>query len=289
VKDTPLRARQFWSRTIGIALIGAGVFGLVFSIVALVVALRSLAALGVVVNNELDVVDRALTTTGDGLNVAAGSLSDAQTTVGTLRATLINTSAAITDTLPTLDTLTTLTGTTLPTTIRSTQQALGSARETARVADSVLGAVSSFNLLSDAVYNPEVPLNAAIGDVSDSLNSLPPALATVEGGLVDARGNLGRIDRNMGDLAAGVGDIGSSVGEAQRVVGQYQELVRDLRREVARVREAAPRWLNLAGWGITLGLIWLALAQLGLLTQGWELVQRAQQSAPAETAESLQR
>jgi hypothetical protein len=285
VKYPPSRPRQLWSRTIGIALIGAGVFGLVFSVVGLVVALRTIATLGAVVNNELNVVDRALATTGQGLSVAATSLDDAQTTVGTLRATLLNTSAAITDTLPTLDTLTTLTGTTLPTTIKSTQDALGSARETARVADSVLGAISGLNLLSSTAYNPEVPLNTAIGDVSASLNGLPPALATVEGGLRDARSNLGLIDRNVGDLATGIGEIGGSVGDAQRVVGQYQTLVSDLRREVARVREAAPRWLNFAGWGVSLALIWLALAQIGLLTQGWELVQRAREAKTPQWTE----
>ncbi len=279
MKYTPSRARELWSRIIGIALIGAGVFGLVFSAVGLVVALRALSAVGDVVNNELGVVDQALSTTGSGLDIAATSLTNAQTTVGTLRATLLNTSQTITDTAPTLDTLTTLTGTTLPTTIKSTQAALGSARETAKVADSVLGAVSSFNLLSSAAYNPKVPLNVAIGDVSASLDGLPPSLATVERGLRDARGNLDRINNNVGDLATGIGQIGSSVEEAQRVVGQYQTLVRDLRREVARVRLAAPRWLNGVSWGVTLGLIWLALAQIGLLTQGYELMQRAGQQA----------
>lgn len=278
MKYTPLHARPLWNRAIGIALIGAGVFGLLFSIIGLVVALRTLAALGAVVNNELDVVDRALATTGDGLGVAATSLTRAQSTVGTLRDTLGNTSVAITDTLPTLDTLTTLTGITLPATLKSTQQALGSARATAEVADAVLGAIGSFNLLSSATYNPEVPLNVAIGQVSDSLNSLPPSLATVEDGLRDARGNLGIINSNVGDLATGVSQIGTSVGDAQLVVGQYQTLVSDLRREVARVRLAAPRWLNAASWGVTLALIWLALAQIGLLTQGWELVQRARKT-----------
>lgn len=262
----------------GIALLVAGVCGLVFSVAALVMALRTLSALGAVVNNELDVVDRALVTTGGGLDLAATTLTDARATVGTLRATLTSASAAITDTLPTLDTLTTLTGTTLPTTLRSTQEALSSARETAKVADSVLGAISSFNLLSSTTYNPEVPLNETIAEVSDSLNSLPPSLATVEQGLRDARSNIGSINSDVSGLAVGIGEIGASVSEAQLVVRQYQTLVSDLRREVARVRLAAPRWLNTASWGVTLALLWLALAQIGLITQGWELVQRARRS-----------
>jgi methyl-accepting chemotaxis protein len=285
VKIMPLRGRQLWVRTTGIALIGAGLFGLVFSVIGLVVALRTIATLQSALNNELDVVDRALVTTSGGLDIAATSLTRAQTTVGTLRSTLLNTSEAITDTLPSLDTLATLTGTTLPSTIKSTQEALGSARETAKVADSVLGAVSSFNLLSNATYNPAVPLNQAIGEVSNSLNDLPPSLATVDAGLRDARGNLERINANMDDVAEGVGEIGDSVRDAQLVVGQYQTLVGDLRGEVARVRLAAPRWLNAVAWGASLALVWLALAQVVLLTQGWELMQRVRRARKLQQSE----
>jgi hypothetical protein len=36
-----------------------------------------------------------------------------------------------------------------------------------------------------------------------------------------------------------------------------------------------PGWLSVIRLGISLMLIWLGIAQIGLLTQGWELIQRS--------------
>lgn len=263
------------SRIAGIALILGGTAGLILSVAGLVVIMQLVPRAQAALNHELDVIDRALSATSAGLGVADTSLGRADTTVGSLQTTLGSTGEALTATLPTLNTLNTLTSQTLPTTIESTQQALGSARETARIADSILGAISALRLLPTETYNPEVPLNVAIGQVSSSLDGLPQSLRDIGGGLTIASTNLQVVKADLDSVSSDIGTINASLKEARSVIGQYQDVIADLQAEVSGVRAAAPVWLNAAAWGVALILIWLGIAQIGLLTQGWELIQRS--------------
>jgi hypothetical protein len=80
-------------------------------------------------------------------------------------------------------------------------------------------------------------------------------------------------------------DIGASMADAESVLAKYQEIVGELRGEVAKVRRDLPGWLSALRLGISLVLLWLGIAQIGLLTQGWELIQRSRAAPPAERAE----
>jgi methyl-accepting chemotaxis protein len=270
--------RQILTRTAGIVLIAAGVAGVLFSLVALVLVSRFLSNIEVAASHRIDVLDRALSATGDGLVVAHDSLGRAEATVQSLHATIDGASQAITDTLPALDRVGVLVGDDLPATITSTRSALASARETARVADDLLATISQFQLIGAETYNPAVPLNVAIGQVADSLNGLPKSLADMRGDLRQAAGNLGTINAQIGSVAGSMGDIGISMADAASVIAKYQGIVGELRGEVASVRRDLPGWLSAIRLGISLMLIWLGIAQIGLLTQGWELIQRSRKA-----------
>jgi methyl-accepting chemotaxis protein len=173
----------------------------------------------------------------------------------------------------------------LPTTITSTRSALASAQETARVADGLLSTISRFQLIGAELYNPEVPLNVAIGQVADSLNGLPESLASVQSDLRQTAGNLGEVNAQIGSVAGNMDDIGASMADAETVITKYQGIVGDLRGEIAEVRRELPGWLSAIRLGVSLVLLWLGIAQIGLLTQGWELIQRSRVTHPSERAD----
>jgi methyl-accepting chemotaxis protein len=272
--------RQVLTRAAGVALIAAGVAGILFSAIGLVVVSRFLSDVQIAADRRIEQLDRALSATGDGLVVAHDSLGRAETTMRSLHATIDGASQAITDTLPAIDRVGILVGEELPTTITSTRSALASARETARVADSLLATISQFRLIGAEIYNPEVPLNVAIGQVADSLDGLPKSLADMQGDLRQTAGNLGKINAQIGGVAGSMGDIGASMADATSVIAKYQDIIGELRGEVAGLRRGLPGWLSAIRLGISLLLIWLGIAQIGLLTQGWELIQRSR-AAPA--------
>jgi methyl-accepting chemotaxis protein len=260
-------------RFIGLILIVTGVFGLAISAVGLLVVWQGTAMAGAAAERELAALDHALLTTDDGLAVAKGSLTDAQNTLASLAATIGGATRTITDTLPVLDNIGGLAGDELPKMVRSTQAALGSAQETARVVDSVLGTISGFGLISSATYNPKVPLGDSIGQVSASLNTLPGSLEKVATGVGTARTNLGQLNKDLGAVATGIDGVRANLDQAAGVVTQYRGIVGDLRAQVAAIR-AAPTWIDMAGLGVGLLLIWLALAQLAIFAQGFEMLRR---------------
>ncbi|MEI8165488.1 MAG: hypothetical protein WCG26_03880 [Chloroflexales bacterium] len=256
------------ARWIGATLIGAGLLGLLLSLAGLIFVVSVGTAAEGALMRELTTLDQALAATSDGLTVADSTLADTRRTLTALGTTLDDATTALTATMPTVIALKDLTGTSLPQTLGTTRQALASAQATAKVVDDVLRTVAMFGV----AYDPAVPLNVALGQVADSLGELPTTLGEMSAGLGTAHTQLGLVASDLGEVSAGVASITTSVNAAATVVGHYQTVVGNLRGEVAAVREAAPGWMMLTRGGLILLLIWLGLAQIGLLTQGWALL-----------------
>ncbi|MFQ3664129.1 MAG: hypothetical protein SNJ69_17275 [Chloroflexaceae bacterium] len=259
-------------RIAGALLMVSASLGLLISVVGIIGVSYAGAALQSSLRQQLDTLERALNTTSEGLTIAEASLVEAERMVGTLSVVVAGASQAVSDTRPSLASLETLIGTRLPATIASTRQALNSASETARVVDAVLRPLSVFGM----PYDPEVPLNVAIDRVAESLDDVPPALTEIADGIGTARSSADEIAGDLAEVASGLETLSGSIGKARGVVRQYQEVVGDLQSEVARARAAAPFWIGAFRWGMVLLLIWLALAQPGLLVQGWDLFEQGQ-------------
>ncbi len=96
----------------------------------------------------------------------------------------------------------------------------------------------------------------------------------MERSLSTTANNLERIETDLAGVSDKVGQVDSGLVDALSVVAQYRVVVADLQAELTTVREGLPRWLRMLKWGITLTLVWLGIAQLGLLSQGLEMVRR---------------
>ncbi|NWF80391.1 MAG: hypothetical protein HXY37_10140 [Chloroflexi bacterium] len=274
----PFRLSRGQQRLLGMTLIATAVLGLVISLVGLVVVGYAGARAQAALQRQVTVGDNALAATSDGLAIAETSLGAARRTVSNLSSVVGNVSQAVSDTEPGLVALQDLLGKQLPETIASTQVALDGAAETAAIVDGVLGALSLFGVR----YDPEVPLNVAIDRVSRSLAAVPPSLDTVAAGLGTTTTQLGTIASDLVEVEQGLQAIAADLSDAARVIDQYQAVVSDLQAELATLRTTAPGWIRVARWGGTVLLVWLGLAQLGLLTQGWQLLAQGQERWPAE-------
>ena len=276
---TKLTPRRIFTLTAGLALMAAGFAGLFFSLVGLVALARLEHNINAGMKTTLDLMDDALGATSDGLLVAGASLDQVEGTIGSLQATTLGVGAAITGTVPTLEVMADLMGGVLPQTITTTQQALEAAQVSAKLVDDTLLLLTAVPFIGTATYNPEHPLSESIGAVADSLDPLPVALIGAQTGLLTAVSNLEAIQVQVGEVSTGIGAIAGSVGESLTVIEQYQAIVADLQEQMGLLRLSVPRWLRTARWSLSLVLIWLGVAQLGLLTQGWELVGRSRPRA----------
>ena len=258
----------------GLALIVAGVAGLAFSISGLVVLPRFERKVESVMAEQFEVLDRALTTTSEGLITAETALVQATEAVDSLEGIMTEVGLAINDTAPILDVAAELLGEQLPTTIQATQETLTSVATSAQLVDDILGVISVIPFLGTDRYNPDVPLHQGFQDVADGLAGIPEMLLAAGEDLGAGAESLDDIEEGFAAMGQGIGETMTSLQSAQKVLEDYQAIVSDLEGSVSSVRESLPRWLRTLRWGLTLALVWLGIAQIGLMTQGWELIRR---------------
>ena len=262
----------------GIALIIAGVLGLVLSIGGLIVLPRLERQVETVAAEQLEVLDRALAATLEGLVTAEASLVQAVEAVDALEVIMVDVGLAINNTAPIIDVAAELLGEQLPTTINATQETLTSVATSAQLVDDLLGVISVIPFLGTDRYNPDVSLHQGFQDVSDGLDGIPELLFTAGEGLNAGTESLQDVEKGFAAMGQSIGETTTSLESAQTVLKDYQQIVADLHATLRSVSESLPGWLRALRWGVTLALIWLGVAQIGLLTQGWELLGR--RSAP---------
>ena len=266
--------KPIFSRITGLALIIAAVMGLGLSLAGLIFLGRFSSRISTNLLSTLEYLDRALAITSDGLETAESSLKAADSALGSLVSTLDGVNESLQGMDPTLTALSTLLGKGLPETIKATQDSLDSAQTSAKNIDNVLTSLSRIPFLGTLVYNPEVPLNETLGDISDSLDAIPRSLRDAKSGLDTADKNLATITSDLGNVAQSTDQIDHSIADALLVIDEYQTLVADMQKRTKDLRQELPGQLRLATLAAALLLIWLAITQIGLLAQGVEFLAR---------------
>jgi hypothetical protein len=171
----------------------------------------------------------------------------------------------------------------LPKTIESTNTSLRTAQESAKVIDSVLSTLSSIPLIGSSIgYNPQVPLDQALGEVADSLTGLPDSFANMGDSLKATSGNLETFQADLTVMAESIGEIEKNVAQFDTVVSGYQSSIARLNTRLSTFKANLPSIIRTVKLALTIFFVWMAIVQFGLFTQGWELIVEA---APARKKE----
>jgi methyl-accepting chemotaxis protein len=262
-------------RLAGYALIVTAALGVVLSIGGLIALLTLSTVLRSWLDGQLALVSQALEASADGLAVADQAVADSQAAIGSLQTTLGGVTTTISDTLPAIDSTTSLVGVQLPGTVDATIIALNSAQEAADAADRILRTLSTFGLLGRDRYDPAVPLGESVGGIATSIATVNEDLERIADDLRTTRGNLETLNGDLAEMNTAVGAIGNSVGETRAVLASYQAIIDDLQGQIAGLREALPQWLTIFTLIAVLFLIWLFFAQIALWLQGRALLEAA--------------
>ncbi len=264
--------RKFSRQLVGYTLLGAAIIGILFSAWGLITVWRMRTPIAANLTETLDLLDSTLQASEDGLIIADESLGQTSGAVGALDDTFQATGRTLNDSTELVNTMIGFFGQELPDTITATQTSLISAQASARVIDTTLRAMSNIPILPLPQYNPPVPLQDSLQQVSESLDPLQGTFESLESTLRSSRGNLILIEAEFDIITRQVQAINASLTNSRAVVQDYQSVVADLQARVDFAQEGLPRWIKNLTWITTFLLIWLAITQVGLFVQGLEML-----------------
>jgi chromosome segregation ATPase len=268
-------------RIIGIILIITAIGGWLFSIFGVISIWRIKPQLTESLTNSLALTSDTLDATSRGLDLARDSFDIAVSSLNALQNTLDATATAFEASSPMFDTLITISNDNLPKSIEAIQNAMEGAKASAEVIDGVLRVLTIFN---SSLYNPEVPMQDSLQEISDSLDSLPEAFTTMEDSLSTTQESMEEIKSEIESVSSDLDDIQTSIKEFDTVLVQYQELVKDLQGKIDSLQSNLDKYLTSIAILLTLFFIWMIAAQLGLFTQGLERLKTDVAEAVTTTA-----
>ena len=119
--------------------------------------------------------------------------------------------------------------------------------------------------------------NTLLGNIAD--------IASVFGIEMDAPDPQGdSVGEDIQAVNDNLNEMSSSLDEAQEVLNDYQRSVDDAQEQLTNIREHGPTWITMFAVILTSILLWLGVAQIGLLLQGWEMMQERETLPDGENA-----
>jgi uncharacterized coiled-coil protein SlyX len=258
-------------RIVGVGMIIAAIVWMLISLFFLVQIWRLRQPVTDWVVTNLDLLYTTCSTTENGLMVIESTVANFSDTTTALETTTIAAAQSLHDTGLLVDTLSTLVGEELPTTITNTQTALSSAQTSAVVIENVLYGLASIPLIG-INYSPEVPLSQALGQVSASLDALPGSLEDIQGDLDNTHTDLSLLEENLITINQNIQVINDNLTLAQGVIDDFQVQVRQLKTRLDNSRNSAPDWTRTGALILTIVVLWQGFSQASILVQGIDML-----------------
>jgi chromosome segregation ATPase len=277
-------------KLIGVLLMIAAIIGLFISVAGIGFFWRIEDPLTQNIQSTIDLLSQTMTTTAQGLTITQSALEGSVATISSLQSTVQTTANTIKSSSPMVEEISTLMQEDLPRTIQATEASLRSAAQSAQVIDGLLGTLSGIPLLGPSLnYNPEVPLSTALEEVAENLSSLPGSFANMKDSLEESTSNLETFQADLTVMAESIGEIQKSVAQYDQVIQGYQQSIEQVITGLDNLKENIPTYVHYLVLGLTLFFVWMAIAQLGLLTQGWELLtEKPQKKEEKEEKEEVE-
>jgi predicted PurR-regulated permease PerM len=168
-------------------------------------------------------------------------------------------------------------------TITNTQRTLESAQSSALVIDNILTTLSNVPLIG-INYNPSVPLNVALGEVSASLDPLQKALKGFQDNLATTQTNMQDFKDQILLVGQNITVINQNLASSKTVIDNYHAQVTSLQSWVDKAISSTPTWVSTMCVIISILLLLLVLVQAGILLQGIYLLS-SPATEPTDTRE----
>ena len=259
-------------RVLGSCLMIFSTLGLLISLLGLVAVFRFSGPVASSSEQALQVTLVALTSGQQNLDLALRALGEAQAALDATEAFVEGAGSGLKDTSALMGSLSDMMVGDLGQVIVESQHSLAAAENAAAVIEELLYGLNVISGLTGLTYDPDVSLTESFARMNDSLDTLPRTLAELDDSLTDAQGNLDDSQASVVELAGPLNESAAVLMEAQGSLEAYSSLIAQLIQEIEDLRESLPRWIRAIVFSLYFLLIWLAITQVGLLWQGWEMV-----------------
>ena len=259
-------------RVLGSCLMIFSTLGLLISLLGLVAVFRFSGPVASSSEQALQVTLVALTSGQQNLDLALRALGEAQAALDATEAFVEGAGSGLKDTSALMGSLSDMMVGDLGQVIVESQHSLAAAENAAAVIEELLYGLNVISGLTGLTYDPDVSLTESFARMNDSLDTLPRTLAELDDSLTDAQGNLDDSQASVVELAGPLNESAAVLMEAQGSLEAYSSLIAQLIQEIEDLQESLPLWIRAIVFSLYFLLIWLAITQVGLLWQGWEMV-----------------
>ena len=278
--------RSILAKIIGIILIIAAIGGLLFSLAGLGIVWGNRSRVTTDLETGLTNFSLTLANTGSALDIADNSLKGTITAIAALKTAVEKTADTVDTSMAAVDNVADLTKNTLPNTVEAAQTSLRSAQDAAKVVDDFLTTLSGLPFVPD-FYKPTTPLNVALGNVIDKLDTVPQSLRNIGDSVSTSSSKMKDFRTSFQEFPALVQNIADNLQEAEGVIAQYKTTVADLKTKVDYFAANISRIVYTIALVLSLILVWLLAAQLALAVEGLRLLGVRIEPAPPVPAQPV--
>ncbi len=259
-------------RVLGICLMVFSTLGLVISLLGLVAVFKFSGPVASSADQALQLTVAALTSGQENLDLAHSALvGEARTALEATQAFVEGAGGGLGNSSAVMGSLSDMLVGDLGQVVVETQQSLAAAEEAAAVIEELLYGLNVISGLTGLTYDPDVSLTESFARMNDSLDPVPRTLAELDQSLTAARQDLDDSQASVVELAGPLRESETVLLEAQASLEEYSGLIAQLIREVEELQQSLPPWTRAVVFSLYFLLIWLAITQIGLLWQGWEM------------------
>jgi hypothetical protein len=259
-------------RVLGICLMAFSALGLVISLLGLVAVLRFGGPLTSGLDHGLEAVVLALDSTTQNLELTQTALGEAENALGVAQTFVEEAASGMENTSALIGSLSDVLVSDLPEMIRKSRSSLSAAEQGAAVIENVLYGMNVISRLTGVTYDPDVSLTDSFSAINDSLAPLPGKLSGLDETLAAAQENLDGLQAASLEVTGPLEESGAVLVEAQTSLQDYAVLIDNLTLSVRDLQQRLPNLMRIAVFSLYFLLLWLAISQIGLLWQGWEMV-----------------
>lgn len=261
-------------KVIGYTFIVAAILGLIFSLAGIVLVWVVKTPLTENLISTLNLIDDTLEATSSGLTIVDDTLAQTTSDINSIENTMLTAGKGIDDSVPMVESLAILMSDDIPEAISATQTGLTTLQDAAGTVESTLKLITSIPFLPIEGYDPDVSLTSAIEDIVVSLDAIPQSLSEMDNTMASTKGNLIMLAAQINIIARNISDLKDSFYAIQLVFKQYQDVISQVQEKLDLFRSNLETGITVTAWIFTIIFIWLGIAQIGLLTQGLERLDR---------------